>query len=125
MLKLNEGVSRVSEAVKKHIESNGEFRDVCWICEGWRPFNFKWNSASGPIMSDPTFIHLSYEGYKDRYLAKAKNFSNERMIPPISFTYFFTVESCQVCAQDQERHPPKDPIVHVTIQYPFDLIVHS
>lgn len=111
------GVSRVSEAVKKHVESNGEFRDVCWICEGWRPHTFKWTKDSGPVMSEPIFLHLSYEGFKDRYLARAKGYNTERMIPPIGFNYFFSVENCQVCAQDQNRHPPKDPIVHVDLEF--------
>jgi len=64
------GVNPVKESIKKYVDNWGEFKNCCWICEGWRATTFSWNEESGPIHDDPIFLHLSYDGMRNRFLPK-------------------------------------------------------
>lgn len=100
------------DSVKRYIGNFYEFKDCCWICEGWKPHTFGW-SESDSAKEEPIYVHLSYEGYKSRYLPKSNGFKGTRMVPPSPFTYFFTIENFQVVDQDQPNDEPRDPTIHV------------
>ena len=97
------GCKVLPETLKRYHNYIGEFKNVCWICEGWRPVEFKWKpGASGKANKDPIHCHLSYETYKGRFLPKADNFTLARMVPPVGFGYIYTLDDRQpTCADNQ------------------------
>jgi len=113
------------DCVKRYAGNFWEFKDVCWICEGWSPHSFQWNENEGP-KEEPIYVHLSFEAYKAKYLPKKDNFQITRMIPPAPFTYFFTIEGFQMIDQNQPSEEPADPIIHVSLSNPLlnFLLVH-
>jgi len=106
-----------SESLKHHIGNFSEYKDVCWICEGWRPMNFAWEAASGPsVEQDPLYVHLSFEGYKSVFLALKNDFRNTRMVPPVKFDYFFSLEGEANYAMDQPAGKPDNFINKMKIE---------
>lgn len=108
------GVKVLPETLKRYHNYVGEFKNVCWICEGWRPVEFKWKpGASGKTDKDPIHCHLSYETFKGRYLPKTKDFTLPRMVPPVGFGYIYTLDDKQpTCADNQ----PSKPFVGTSIR---------
>ncbi|CAD8094383.1 unnamed protein product [Paramecium sonneborni] len=79
--------------------------DVCWICEGWQEIKFQWNPKSGPLQTEPIFIHFDFDDYKPYLMTFLnKEFFFVKMCPPnTSIKYFFTnpILGIQCIAEDQ------------------------
>ena len=88
--------------MKHHLGNNGEYKDVCWVCEGWRAGEIGWGVESGiGGDEDPVYAHLSHEGYKSLFLPSKNEFKSIRMVPPNAFQYFFSIDGNQIHAVDQ------------------------
>ena len=104
VIKIFLGINFHSDSLKHHIGNWGEYRDVCWICEGWRPMEMLWTpEESGQGDRDPIYVHLSFEGYKGVFLNSKNEFKNVRMVPPTKFEYFFTVDDLPTYALNQKN----------------------
>lgn len=114
------GAHSLPKSIKRRRHNLGELKDVCWICEGWRPFEVRWNpESSGTGEQDPIHIHFSYEGNKPRFLPKNKNFKMIRMAPTTEFTYLFSVDDFQTYAFDQPSKPFKEMNMKVIFIFEF------
>ncbi len=111
-----DGIKIQSENIKRYHNYTHDFKDVCWICEGWSEMTLGWNPGkSGIAENDPIFLHLSYEYNKGRFISKANQFKSTRMVPPVQFNYFFSIDGFQFAAEDQYQDEPRDP--HIAVKY--------
>lgn len=102
--------------LKRYHQQSTEFKDACWICEGWRPMEIKWNpGVSGEGNQDPVYAHFSYEGYKGRYLPKKDGFKTVRMVPPVPFSYLFNVDGSIICANDHDSKPYCEVDIEISV----------
>ena len=109
------GVRYQSESIKHHIGNWENYKDVCWICEGWRPLAFTWTPGeSGSSDQEPIYVHVSFEGYKGVYLNAKKEFKNVRMVPPTKFDFFFVADETPCAAEDQKKDSPQNPFIKVS-----------
>ena len=72
-----------------------QFKNVCWICEGWYEQEFK---LSVPAESSPpVWIHFDFEKYEPRLISiKEREIRYVTMVPPKKYKYFFTVDRSQI-----------------------------
>jgi hypothetical protein len=87
-----------------------------WICEGWTQASFKfdpysWNNPPDKELTskDSVFIHLSIENYQpdSMSIGKNKHFYITRMVPPIGFNYYFTINGVPKYAMDVGKEANK------------------
>jgi len=104
------------ESIKHHIGNWENYKDVCWICEGWRPLAFNWTPGeSGTSDQDPIYVHISFEGYRGVFLNSKKEFTNVRMVPPTKFDFFFVADETPCCAEDQKKDKPQNPFIKTKV----------
>ena len=109
-------VSRISDNLETwQIPENKLFLNTCsncWIWEGWTQVEFKFDpySSSNPPEKDLTeddkvFIHFSFENFEPDIMSMQNDgtFSVIRMVPPIKFNYYFTVNGVPKYATDNEK----------------------
>lgn len=84
----------------------------CWICEGWTQVEFKFDpyASNNPhdkelTDNDKVFIHFSFENFEPDIMTMQNdgNFTIFRMVPPIKFNYYFTVNGVPKYATDNEK----------------------
>jgi Ran GTPase-activating protein (RanGAP) involved in mRNA processing and transport len=111
------GVQANHEFKKHKISVSGEYKECCWICEGWKETEFLWTpNDSGMAAADPIFLHLYHEGYSSVFMPLEDGFKVGRMCPPEHVSYFYTTENVHVTADNQPTYTPKDPDIKFTIQ---------
>lgn len=91
----------------------------CWICEGWTQVSFKFDpycSNNPPKKEldeeDNVLIHFSFDEYKPDKMSMNKDgtFWIIRMVPPIDFNYYFTVNGVPKYQTDLEQEAIMDKI---------------
>lgn len=97
----------------------------CWICEGWTQVKFRFDpySSNNPpdkelTEQDKVFIHLSFDNYEPDVMF-ADNYDVyhvTRMVPPIDFNYYFTINGVPKYATDIEKQEVLEEI-HLNIPY--------
>lgn len=61
-----------------------DYRDCCWICEGWREVKIEWDSLNQKQYDlDKEYEDTKLYNYKTHYLRK--------VIPPEQLNFFFAV----------------------------------
>ena len=108
--------SRISGSLETcQVSDNKLFLNTCsncWIWEGWTQVEFKFDpyASSNPqekelTENDKVFIHFSFENFEPDIMAMQNdgNFMVIRMVPPIKFNYYFTVNGVPKYATDNEK----------------------